>query len=118
MHTPKRYFHDRLVLLLLTPLIFFSILTIVLIVLNIGGERNEGFIVQYRPTLGLQAFEKGSVLNILSFGVFVALVSVFHTYLSIKTYHIRRNLSVIILALGLLLAILALVISNSLLLLL
>lgn len=118
MHTPKKYFHDRLVLLLLTSLIFFTALTIILIVLNTGGERNEGYIVQYRPTLGLQAFEKGSVLNILSFAVFAGFISVFHTYLSIKTYLIRRNLSVAILALGLLLVILALVISNSLLLLL
>lgn len=99
-------------------MIFFAILTIVLITLNIGGERNEGFIIQYRPSLGLQAFEKGGALNILSFAVFAGFISVFHTYLSIRTYNIRRNLSVTILALGLLLVILSLIISNSLLLLL
>jgi hypothetical protein len=117
MHTPKRYIHDRLVLLLLTANTFFTILTSVLILLRVGASRNEGYIVQYRPSLGLSRYFKGEKTDILSFAVFCILILVLHTVLSIRVYHIRRHFSIVILGMGLLLILLALVISYSLLLL-
>ena len=117
MHTPKRYIHDRLILLLLTANAFFAILTTVLILLRFGGSRNEGFIVQYRPSLGLSRYFKGQKTDILSFAIFAILVLVIHTILSIRVYSIRRHFSVVILGMGLLLILLSLVISYSLLLL-
>ena len=117
MHTPKRYIHDRLILLLLTANAFFAILTTVLILLRFGGSSNEGFIIQYRPSLGLSGYFKGEKTDILSFALFAILVVVVHTILSIKVYHIRRHFSVVVLAMGLLLILLSLVISYQLLLL-
>ncbi len=117
MHTPKRFIHDRLVLLLLTANTFFTILTSVLILLRVGASRNEGYIIQYRPSLGLSRYIKGDKSDIFSFALFCIVVLVLHTYLSIRVYHIRRHLSLVILAMGLLLILLALVISYSLLLL-
>jgi hypothetical protein len=117
MHVPKKYFHDRLVLLLITSLVFFSLLTAIFVIFNISGERNEGFIVQYRPTLGLSAFQKGGSLGIFSFVLFAAVVCVFHIFLSMKVYPLKKSLALTILAMGVLLVVLALIISNSLLLL-
>lgn len=117
MHTPKRYIHDRIVLLLLTANTFFAVLTTILILLRVNSGRTEGYIVQYRPSLGLSAFYKGDSLGILSFAAFSLLVLIFHTILSIRVYSIRRNFSLVILGLGLLLILLSLVISNALLLL-
>lgn len=117
MHTPKRYIHDRLILLLLTANAFFAVLTSVLILLRLGGVQSESLIVQYRPSLGLSRYFRGDKTDILSFALFVVLIAVFHTFLSIKVYHIRRHFSVVVLGMGLLLILMALVISYSLLLL-
>jgi hypothetical protein len=117
MTNQKRYIHDRLVLLILTISIFVTALTIGLIVWNISSARNEGYIIQYRPNLGLSAFKKGSRLDIASFGLFSVLVLIFHFFLSMKVYSHRRNFSIFVLGTGLLLIVLSLVISNALLLL-
>ncbi|HUP26345.1 MAG TPA: hypothetical protein VM124_01705 [Candidatus Limnocylindrales bacterium] len=117
MATPKRYIHDRLVLLLLTANTFFAILTSVLILLKLDSARTEAYIIQYRPSLGLSRYFRGNSLGILSFAVFSLLVLVFHTILSARVYPVRRHLAITILAMGLLLIILSLIISYSLLLL-
>lgn len=115
MHIPKKFFHDRIVLLLLTAMVFFTVLTVIMISLQLGGDRNEGFIIQYRPTLGLSAFQKGSSLQIASFALFAVLVCIFNTLLSMRVYTIRKHLAHVVLSMGLLLVILSLIISNSLL---
>jgi hypothetical protein len=117
MATPKRYIHDRIVLLLLTANTFFAVLTSVLILLKLDSSRSTGYIVQFRPSLGLSAYSKGDNTGILSFAVFAVLVLLFHTILSIRVYGIRRNFAIVILGMGLLLILLSLVISNALLLL-
>lgn len=117
MATPKRYIHDRLVLMFLTANTFVAVLTSVLIVLRIDSGRTEGYIVQYRPTLGLSRYIKGDSIGILSFAVFSIFILLFHTFLSIRVYRIRRTFAITILAMGLLLLLLSLVISYSLLLL-
>lgn len=115
MHLSKRFIHDRLVLLLISVSAFFVVLTAVSVVWQLGSVRSEGFITQYRPSLGLSAFQKGDSLEIIAFPIFAALVFLFHLVLSIKTYHIRRYFSVAVLGMGLLLIVLAMIISFSLL---
>lgn len=115
MATPKRYIHDRLVLLLLTISAFITALTIGLIIWHLSNARNEGYITQYRPNLGLSAFQKGSRLDIASFGLFSIFILVFHLFLSLKIYPHRRNFAIAVLCVGMLLIILSLVISNALL---
>lgn len=114
---PKRYIHDRLVLLLLTANTFFAVLTTVMILLRLDSSRSQGYIVGYRPTLGLSAYYKGDSLGLLSFAVFSMLVLVFHAILSVRVYPVRRQFAVTILALGLVLILLSLIVSNALLLL-
>lgn len=115
MVSQKRYLHDRIVLLLLTANGFFAILTTVLVLLKLDSSRAEGYIVQFRPSLGLSAYYKGDSLDIVSFAVFSLFVLVFHTVLSRKIYDSRRHFAIVVLSLGLLLIILSLIISNALL---
>ncbi len=117
MATPKRYIHDRLVLLLLTTNAFFAILTSILILLKLDSSRADSYIVQYRPTLGLGGYVKGDTAGVVSMVVFVLFVFVFHAFLSNKVYPIRRHFALVILGMGLLLILMTLVISNALLLL-
>jgi hypothetical protein len=115
MHIPKNYFHDRMVLLLLSVNMFLTLLASILIVLNIDFDRPDGYIVQYRANLGLSAYKAGSSLVILSFIGFAIAVLVIHTLLSMKMYAHRRNFAISLLGLGLLLLIITLFVSNALL---
>lgn len=115
MNIPKKYFHDRMVLLLLSTNTFVTLLASILILLRLDGGRTDGYIVQYRANLGLSAFKTGDASTLISFIVFAGLVLLFHTLMSIKVYHVRRQFSVSVLAMGLLLLVLVLIVSNALL---
>ena len=81
--------------------------------LNIG-QGVEGYIVEYRSNLGISAFRVGGVLGIISFSLFALLATIINAALSIRTYKIRRELSLAVLAAGGLLLIMAVIISNAL----
>lgn len=112
---PKKYFHDRTVLLLLTTNVFLAALTVIMILLRLNGGAGDGYIVEYRSNLGLSAFKSGGAATFFSFMVFAVLVLAFHTVLSMRVYEARRQFSVTVLAVALLLLILAIVVSNALL---
>jgi hypothetical protein len=117
MHIPKKYLHDKFALLLASTNVFLAFLSITLILLRGGvvGQGADGYIVQYRANLGLSGFEKGGVAPILSFMLFVLVVAGVNVLLSIKTYPLRRALSLSLLALGVLVLLLAVIVSNALL---
>lgn len=117
MQIPKKYLHDKFVLLLASTNIFLAFLCIVLILLRGGvvGQGAEGYIVQFRENLGLSAYEKGSVIPIISFMVFAIITAIINLILSIKTYELRRALSLTLLALGTLVLLLSVIVSNALL---
>lgn len=104
-----------MVLLLLSTNTFVTLLASILILLRLDGGRTDGYIVQYRANLGLSAFKTGDASTLISFIVFAGLVLLFHTLMSIKVYHVRRQFSVSVLAMGLLLLVLVLIVSNALL---
>lgn len=115
MHIPKNYFQDRLVVLLLSVNTFLTLLCGVLILLKLDSGRAEGYIIQYRSNLGLSAFKSGDASTLISFILFSILVMIFHTLLSIRVYHIRRQFTVTVLAMGTLLLTVSIIVSNALL---
>jgi hypothetical protein len=115
MSVPKKYLHDRTILLLLSVNTFLAVLSSLLILLRLDPGRGTGYIVQYRSNLGLNEFKSGPSSVLLSFIVFSMLVLVFHVFLSARVYHIRRHFSVVVLGMGLLLLTLSLIVSNALL---
>ncbi len=116
MPIPKKYFHDKIVLLLLTVNGFLAFLCIVLVLLRLGSSAgSSGYIVQYRANLGISAFKPGSVTSILNFIPFVLIVFITQFFISIRTYPIRRQLAITVLALGVPLLVLAIIVSNALL---
>jgi hypothetical protein len=114
MLLPKKYLRDRVILLLLSFNAFLAVLTIILILFRIGAAEGS-FISQYRATSGVNVFKPGSILDILSFGVFAGVVFVINFVLSARTYRIHRQLAVVILAVGALLLIFGIIVSNALL---
>jgi hypothetical protein len=115
MTDSKKYFHDHLVLLLLSINVFLTLTTAIFVLLRLSAGHGNGYIVQYRPYLGINAYKTGSVTELLSFIVFAFVVLAVHTLLSMRTYHIHRQLAVATLSLGILLLVLAIIVSNALL---
>lgn len=115
MATPKKYFHDHFVLLLLTINAFLTLLVIVLVLSRLSSQHSTGHIVQYRSSLGSNGFKPGSVSELFGFIVFGLIVFVTHGMLSLRTYRIHRQLAISILSLGILLLVLTLIVSNALL---
>jgi hypothetical protein len=115
MPLPKKYMHDKLILTLVSVNILFALVCILIVLLRFGADGASGYIVQYRANLGISAFKTGDVTGILSFALFAPLVAVINIMLSIRMYDIRRLLSVAILALGAFILVLAIIVSNALL---
>jgi len=115
MAAPKKYFHDHLVLLLLSVNVFLAIAVGIFILLRLSTSHSTGYIVQYRPRLGVNAFKTGTVGALISLVVFAGMVLVIHTILSLRAYNINRQLAIAILSLGILLLVLTVIISNALL---
>jgi hypothetical protein len=115
MAIPKGYFHDRLILLLLTVNSFLVVLGSLLILLRLDPGRNEGYIVQNRTNLGISAYKIGHASDLVAFIFFMILILVINIVLSVRVYPIHRQFAVTALAMGLLLISLAIIVSNALL---
>ena len=115
MATPKKYFHDHLVLLLLSVNVFLALAGSIFTLLRLSTSQGTGYIVEYRSSLGTDAFHTGSVIDLISFVAFAAAVLAVHVILSLRAYQIHRQLAIVILCLGILLLALSVIISNALL---
>ncbi len=112
---PRKYLHDKLILLLVSGNIFLAFLSVVLVFLRLNiGQGSDGYIIQYRSNLGISAFKTGSINGIIAFAVFAALILLVNVGLSVRTYQIRRELAVAVLVAGILLLILGVIVSNAL----
>lgn len=118
MTSATKYFHDRLVLLLLSTNIFLAFAGSIFVLVQLSSNHGNGYIVQCRDCSNLaniNRFTNGDVTQLLAFIAFALLVLALHTILSLRTYHIHRQLSVTILALGTLLLLLTIIVGNALL---
>lgn len=111
----QKYFHDRLVLLLLSVSTFLTVLGSLMTLLRVDGGRNEGYIVQWRSNLGISAFKTGGSSELLAFVLFSLIVLLINIVLSYRVYRLNRQFSVTILGLGLVLLTLSIIVSNALL---
>lgn len=112
---PKDYLRDRLILLLISINSFFVLIGTILILLRLSSGRGSSFIVQYRSNLGISAYKAGNLVDILAFIVFLISVYFLNLFLSTKVYGRHRNYSITVLGLGALLMLLAIIVSNALL---
>lgn len=116
----KKYLYDKLVLFLLSVLIFLTLAVVLSVLLRLGsGQGISDYYIEYRQgpshSPGGDFSPTGSVWAMLQFVWFSLITVVTATILSIKAYKIKREISVVLLSLGILLIFLALVISNVLL---
>lgn len=110
----KKYFQDRVVLLLLTVLSFLTVLSVVLVLLRMGSLGGGNPLIQFRENLGERAFRAGDGNDHIRFIIFALITGGFHTFLSLKVYHIKKHFSYTILGLGILLLVLTIIVSSEL----
>ncbi len=115
MKVPAKYFHDRVILLLLSINSFVVALNTVLILLRLDSDGSDSYIVQYRANLGLSGFTVGSSATFWSFILFAVLMLVGNALLSMRIYEMHRRYAVTILSLSTLLIVLTLIVTNALL---
>jgi hypothetical protein len=114
MIIPKPYLRDRLVLLIVSVNVFLMFLLAILTILRLGTGHSS-YIIQYRSDVTINAFQSGSSTGLISFIIFGLLVLVFNSLISLRVYLIHRQLAVTVLGLGTLLLVLAIIVSNALL---
>lgn len=114
MKFPKKYIHDRLILLFLSINTFLTFLNTLLIILRLDSSRGS-YIIQYRANLGLSAYKAGDSSTFITMIAFGILIWLFQIILSIRIFEENRQLAVIITALSTLLLVLSIIVSNALL---
>lgn len=111
---PKTYFHDRLILLILSINTFLAV-ALVLSALFALSDSSSGFIREYRSNLGLDGYFAGGIKDVLAFALFSIILYVFQIYSSTKIYHIRKHISLMILLITMVIYIFSLLVINALL---
>jgi hypothetical protein len=116
MASQKNFLQDRTALLLVSGTAFLTLASIVLILLKLGsGQGNSNYIVSYRASLGIDRYTTGTVRDIVSFIVAALLIFGVSMVLSYRAYPIKRELSLVVLALAVPLLLFIMIVSNALL---
>lgn len=116
MASQKHFLHDRTALLLLSGSAFLTLVAVVLIVLKLGsGQGTTSYIVSYRDNLGIDRYTQGTALDIVSFAVAAVLVFATGVALAYRSYAVKRELSLTVLALTVPLLLFLIIVSNALL---
>lgn len=114
MELPKKYLHDRLVLLLIMLLAVLLVVGVSLVLLRFDSSKNPTTIVAFRPNVSGASYQSGKPIDIYSMAVFMAFTAIGAVVLSARVYMLKRYLSLFILASSVFLLILATIVSNSL----
>jgi uncharacterized BrkB/YihY/UPF0761 family membrane protein len=107
------FLHDRRVLLVLSVNVFLALVAILSVALRL--PRGSSTIVQYRAPLGIDAFQSGGELSLVSFIVFAVVILGSHSLLAYRVYPIKHQLSLLVLLLGSLLFVVAAIVGSALL---
>ena len=118
MTSVSKFFHDRLILLLLSVNVFLTFAASAFMLIQLSSSHGNGYIVQCRDCSNIadiNRFTKGSVTELLAFILFAFLMLGINFLLSMRCYRIHRQLAIVILGLGVLLLLLTIIVSNALL---
>jgi len=114
MIIPKQYLRDRFLLLQNSINAFLALLLTILVLARVDTSHSS-YIVQYRSNVTIDAFKSGSSSELYYFVIFGIFVFLFHSFISFRVYLVHRQLAAVTLGLGTLLLVVALIVSNALL---
>jgi len=114
MDVSRRYLHDRVVLGLVTLISTLTVIGVSLVLIRFDASRNPTTTVAYRPNITGSQYQSGKPIDIYSLAIFMLITTAIAIILSYQTYHIRRYLSVFMLAAQIFLLVMAIIVSNAL----
>ena len=114
MEIPKKFLHDRLVLLLMTLLAILLVVGVSVILLRFDLSKNPTTIVAYRPNITGTQYQSGKAIDIYSLALFMLLTAGASVVLGARIYNLRRSASLFIMAGAAFLLLLATIVANAL----
>ncbi len=114
MEVPKKYQHDRLILLLLTLIAILVVVGVSLVLLKFDPSRNPTTIAAYRPNITGTQYQSGKPIDIYTMALFMIFTSAAAVILSVRTYNIRRFVSIFLLVSTVFILTLSIIVSNAL----
>jgi len=114
MEIPRKYLHDRLVLLLITTIAILAVVGVSVVLLRFDPSRNPTTVVAYRPNISGTIYQSGKSIDIYSMAIFMVFIAAAAIFLGAKTYLVKRFVSIFILSSTIFLLVLSTIVANSL----
>jgi len=114
MEIPKKFLHDRLVLLLVTAMAILVVIGVSLVLLRFDVSRNPTTIVAYRPNVTGTQYISGRPIDIYSMAVFMIFTAVAAILISSHIYAAKRQAALFLLGSTIFLLVLSTIVANSL----
>jgi len=114
MEVPKRFLHDRLTLLLITAMAILVAIGVTMVLVRFDVSKNPTTIVAYRPNISGSSYQSGKPIDIYSIPIFMVLSAIAAIILSMRTYSIKRYVSIFILTSNCFLLVLSIIVANAL----
>jgi len=111
---PKKFLHDRLVLLLVTVIAVLVVVGVSVVLLRFDVSRNPTTVVAYRPNVSGTQYLSGKPIDIYSLAIFMILTSAAAILISSRIYVVKKPAALFLLSSTVLLLILSTVVANSL----
>ena len=91
MEVPRKFLHDRLVLMLLTLIAILLVVGVSIVLLRFDISKNPTTIVAYRPNITGAQYQSGKAIDIYSLAFFMLLTACASVVLAARTYNLRRS---------------------------
>ncbi len=114
MELPKKYLHDRLVLLMITAMAVLVVIGVSVVLLRFDVSRNPTTIVAYRPNISGTQYLSGKPIDIYSLAVFMIFTSVAAVIISSRIYNAKRPAALFLLGSTIFILIISTIVANSL----
>jgi hypothetical protein len=98
MDLPKKFLHDRLVLVLISLIALLVVVGVGVVLLRFDVSKNPTTVVAYRPNISGSSYQSGKPIDIYSLAVFMVIAAAAGVALGARTYPIKRYVSIFLLS--------------------
>lgn len=114
MELPKKFLHDRIVLILVTLMAVLLAIGVTTVLVRFDISKNPTTITAYRPSFSGSVYSYGRPIDIYNLAMFMVVVAVSAVILSGQLYNLRRSISLFILSSANFLLLLSAIVANAL----
>lgn len=114
MELPKKFLHDRVILILVTAMAVLLAIGVTTVLIRFDISKNPTTTIAYRPSISGTVYQNGKPIDIYSLAMFMIVIAVSAVVLSAQLYNLRRSISLFILGSTIFLLILSAIVANAL----